>query len=418
MKLPKLPSLPIGALKSKLPNIKGLIGRKGQAPDDQQDFDNLDYMAPTKFQKHGKWIAVFAAYGVFFLLVGGSVLYAALSADETAENLIAARPKAFISADEIVLKTEPKPEMATEGTASDGGNPTAPAGVDSAETQGPSDPDEPAGPDNFAGLMAPHPDPALIENSSLGPLPIVGNDGREPWRVYSRPSNVLETRPKIAVVISGLGINSVRTEQALALPGSVSLAFAPYSRKIDSWISAARENGHEVLLTLPMEPANFPRSDPGPFALMSTLDEEQNTRRLEWILSRTTGYVGVASYQGSGFASNPAVLRPVLANLKQRGLLYLDGKQTGASAAPQMAASLGVPIGRADIVIDANLSRAAILKQMKLAESLARANGSVIVLGHPYPVTLDRIRVWVRELADQGLALTPISGVIADRSQS
>ena len=196
----------------------------------------------------------------------------------------------------------------------------------------------------------------------------------------------------------------------------MTLAFAPYARQIEDWIGKARERGHEVLLTLPMEPRDFPRSDPGPFALMSSLDAEQNLRRLEWILSRATGYVGLISYQGSGFSANARALRPIMADLKGRGLVYLDARESAASVAQRTAAQVGVPAAQADLVVDLDLGRASVLKQLKLAESLARANGSVIAIGRPYPVTLERIRIWLRELAENGLALTPLSGVITERT--
>lgn len=271
--------------------------------------------------------------------------------------------------------------------------------------------------DAYAGLLQPHPDPGLIEEDPVGPLPVTGTDGREPWQVYSRPSNPIETRPRIAIVISGLGINKSSTEAALNLSGDISLAFAPHAPGLVEWIGKARDLGHETLLTLPMEPSDFPKSDPGPYALMSTLDTEQNTKRLEWILSRATGYIGLISYQGSGFASNNRAMRPLMGNLKSRGLLYIDAKQSITSIAPAIARAAGVPNAQADIVLDHKLSRAEILKQLKLAESLARANGSVIAVGHAYPVTLERLRLWVRDLQENGFVLAPVSGIIEKRIQ-
>lgn len=104
-----------------------------------------------------------------------------------------------------------------------------------------------------------------------------------------------------------------------------------------------------------------------------------------------------------------------MADLKGRGLVYLDGRESAASVAQRTAAQAGVPAAQADLVVDLDLGRASVLKQLKLAESLARANGSVIAIGRPYPVTLERIRIWLRELAENGLALTPLSGVITER---
>lgn len=356
-------------------------------------------------------IALGLAYGTFFLLVGGALAYTLIAGDIPEEELRAGRPSVLVTQDQIAVRVVGQEEGTQAQAGAAGGTGPASDGA----SAGTDRPDTPLGPDTFAGLLAPHPDPALIEQAEVGPLPVVGIDGRMPWRVYSRPHNTLETRPKVAVVVTNLGIHDARTEQALGLPGAVSLAFAPYSRKLDDWIAAARDGGHEVLLTLPMEPVDFPKSDPGPYALMSTFGSDQNTERLEWVLSRATGYIGLVAYQGSGFVANPETIRPVLTSIRDRGLLYLDGRQTAASSAPQIARMLGMPGGQTDIVIDATPSRAAIMTALKRAEALARANGSVIVLARPYPVSLDRLRIWLRELGDQGLALTPLSGIIADR---
>ncbi len=420
LKIPPLkrPSLP-------LPRIKLPFGKKSPSEGDATgapafDPDDTSYLEPSKFQQRLPWIGVAAGYAVTLLIVGGTIGYVVIAEDEIVAEMVQQRPRAEVSGDEIVIRSnEPaEPQTTAEGEPDD----AAEAGNAATEvvraTDAPSAPaaEEERSPDSFADLLHPHPDPGLLDTSGIGPLPVIGQDGRKPWQVYSRPYNALEVRPRIALVITDLGISENRTEQALNLPGAVTLAFAPYARQVEDWIGKARERGHEVLLTLPMEPRDFPRSDPGPYALMSSLDAEQNLRRLEWILSRATGYVGLVGYQGSGFSANGRALRPIMADLKGRGLIYLDGRESAASVAPRAAAQAGVPAAQADLVVDLDLGRASVLKQLKLAESLARANGSVIAIGRPYPVTLERIRIWLRELAENGLALTPLSGVISERT--
>lgn len=421
---PRIPAALKGKVFENLPFLRKKQGEGGPAFDP----DDTSYLEPTGFQKRLPWIAVIAAYAFFFLSLGGVATYLILSEDEILAELAENRPKVTLPGDKITVRNlnetaaaEPSGE-GTDGKTGDGGHQQISANDQAPGEQGQEAPAEgqAAAPtaDGFGALLQPHPDPSLIEESAVGPLPVIGADGRMPWRVYSRPYGVLETRPRIAIVLTNLGINARRTEQAVQLPGPVTLAFAPYSRNVQDWIQKARDAGHEVLLTLPMEPRDFPRSDPGPFALMTSLDAEQNIRRLEWIMSRATGYVGLVSYQGSGFTANPRVIKPLMADMRSRGLLYLDGKQAAASIAVRSAGAAGVPAAQADIILDLELGRAAVLKQLKLAESLARANGSVIVMGHPYPVTLDRIRIWMRSLSENGFAVTPLSGIVAERNSS
>ncbi len=65
-------------------------------------------------------------------------------------------------------------------------------------------------------------------------------------------------------------------------------------------MNQARQSGHEVLLEVPMEPFDFPDSDPGPHTLRAGVDEDSNIQRLNWALSRFTGYAGVTNLLASG----------------------------------------------------------------------------------------------------------------------
>ena len=52
-------------------------------------------------------------------------------------------------------------------------------------------------------------DPALMENTSEGPLPKIAADNRMPMSAFAGDYERSTTRPKIAVVIAGLGISEI-----------------------------------------------------------------------------------------------------------------------------------------------------------------------------------------------------------------
>ena len=58
--------------------------------------------------------------------------------------------------------------------------------------------------------------------------------------------------------------------------------------------------------SLPMEPFDFPDSDPGPHTLRSGIERDANGQRLEWALSRFTGYAGVTNLLGQRFLTDSA----------------------------------------------------------------------------------------------------------------
>lgn len=259
--------------------------------------------------------------------------------------------------------------------------------------------------------LVPAPDAALVKKGNDAPLPAIGADGRKPWQVYARPFDRADRRPRIAVMIVGLGLSGAATEAAInGLPGAVTLVFNPYAPRLGEWIERARAAGHEVLLSLPMEPANYPRVDPGPQTLLTSLDARQNLDRLQWVLSRVTGYVGVVSAAGSRFTTSKADLLPVLDAIKGRGLMFVDSRTTHQSVAGELAKSIGLPRTTSDLVLDQQASRDAIDQRLQQLETVARQSGVAVgITGDVYPVTIERLALWVPGLERKGIALAPVS---------
>lgn len=131
----------------------------------------------------------------------------------------------------------------------------------------------------------------LVEQSQYGPLPKVATDGRRPIEVYARPSSYAGSGaggpPRVAVLLVGLGLpDSPPASVIKGLPGPVSIAYGAYGRSLQDAVKYARADGHEVLLQIPLEPNDYPKVDPGPHTLLTTLPPEENMKRLQWLMSR------------------------------------------------------------------------------------------------------------------------------------
>jgi uncharacterized protein len=256
------------------------------------------------------------------------------------------------------------------------------------------------------------PSPELIEQGKAGPLPRIAADGRRPWRAYARPFDRSDPRPRIAIVISNLGLSGAATEAAIQdLPGAVTLAFSPYAPDLGDDIPLARSAGHEVLLSLPMEPVDA-GGEAGPQALKTSLTATQNLERLSWMLSRVAGYVGVTDTLGAHFAGSERDMRPILMEIKKRGLLFFDGNANREDVGLRLAQSLGVPVAANGRFIDTEASRDAIDGMLRAAEVEARRTGHSMAIGFPYPVTIERISLWARTLEAKGIALAPVSAMV------
>jgi len=232
------------------------------------------------------------------------------------------------------------------------------------------------------------------------------------WQRLAQPFPEDETRPRIAVVVAGLGLSEAATTAAIQqLPAEITLSFSPYSNRIEEWVAAARAAGHEVLIDLPMEPTSFPRDDPGPQALLTSLSAGANAERLAWVLNRVEGYGGVATFMGSRFTTSVEHLQPVIDELKRRGLLILDSRDASDSLTAKLAHESGLAYVINDRFLDNEASRVAIDGRLQQIERIARTRGVAVAMGYAYPVTIERLTAWSRGLAGKGLTLAPISAV-------
>ncbi|RST85226.1 divergent polysaccharide deacetylase family protein [Aquibium carbonis] len=257
------------------------------------------------------------------------------------------------------------------------------------------------------------PDRALLEQSEMGPLPVRAADGRRAAEVYARPWS--GTRgARIAVVIGGLGLSQTGTQAAIAkLPSEITLAFAPQGNSLGRWMQTARSEGHEIMMQLPLEPFDYPRINPGRNTLTVEAEPRQNIENLYWALTRTTNYTGVMNYMGGRFTSDHEAFAPIMRELGERGLSYLDDGSSARSLAERLAGEADVPYAQGDLVIDQARDRGSILSKLDQLEATARARGYAVGTGTAFDVTVDTVSEWARAVRMRGIEIVPVSAVMA-----
>jgi uncharacterized protein len=262
-------------------------------------------------------------------------------------------------------------------------------------------------------------EPRLVEMTANGPIPKIGPDGARAADVYARaPSPSGSSGPRIAIVVSGLGIGANGTTEALTrLPAAVTLAFSPYAGDLERVVSRARGEGHEILMQVPMEPFDYPDNDPGPRTLLTSIGPEQNLDRLHWFMSRCQGYVGIANYMGARFTANEPAIAPVLSDIAKRGLIYFDDGSSPRSLAVQLSGANNGAFAKANVVLDAVPVASEIDSALARLETLARGGGVGIGVASALPVSIDRIAQWAKAAEHRGLNLVPIS-IVASRPKA
>ena len=286
-------------------------------------------------------------------------------------------------------------------------------------------PSQPVGPTppnaggGWDGRIAP-PDPALAEPSLWVPnasLPRVAADGRLPMRVYARPFDASDPRPRIGLLIVGLGVLETESRVAVeTLPGPVSFAVSAYAQKVEPLLQAARDGGHELLVSIPMESSGFPLNDAGVRSLLTGASQDANQRNLEAVLGRIAGYVGATGAsdgtRGERFVELGSGFRRVADELASRGLLYVDPRPLGSAAVQLDAPTL--PFRAVDLVVDDPASRVEVEAKLAQLEQIARERGSALGLASALrPATLDRLAAWARTVEARGFVLAPVSALVS-----
>lgn len=260
-------------------------------------------------------------------------------------------------------------------------------------------------------------DLALIEETAEGALPRIGDDGRTPMAAYAAKSPAAGKRPRIAIVVSGIGMSESLTGMALSkLPSGITLSVVPFAPNVQTVVDGARGQGHEVLLEVPMEPMDYPESDPGPNALMVAGSAEDNSKRLNMTLGKATGYVGITALLGGRFLGEMKALQPVLESVSHRGLMFFDDGSFANSVALTAARHAGTPFAQGGIRLDAVQTPDAIDNQLAELQMLAIQNGAATGAASIAPVTIERIAAWAEQLEARGYDLVPLTQLAAKQA--
>ena len=233
------------------------------------------------------------------------------------------------------------------------------------------------------------------------------------WQRFARPFDINDPRPRIAIVVIGLGLLHSETAEAIdELPSEVTLSFSPYSHGLEGWIGEARSLGHEVMLDLPMIQsgqgiATTTADESNPQAVDGGMGESDNLRRLDWVLARGQDYVGVASVDAGGISATASGLGLVLGDISRHGLMFLGPAEPGG---------FGLPRAVADLSIDDRPDRDYIDGRLAELERRAKETGYAVGVALGYPVTIERLALWSRGLEQKNLALAPVSALVGQQA--
>jgi hypothetical protein len=130
-------------------------------------------------------------------------------------------------------------------------------------------------------------------------------------------------------------------------PAGVALAYFPDAVPDRRQRSQIKQNGQAILLHLPMEPADFPSSNPGPDAIMTNRSPADNVARLRDMLG-LADWDGILIYQGGAVLRDGEQLGALLPVIGAKNLQVYLSKAQQTDTLTRMAKGYRVPLNQVD----------------------------------------------------------------------
>lgn len=223
-------------------------------------------------------------------------------------------------------------------------------------------------------------------------------------------------KPIIGLIIDDLGDRLEDGLRAIALPGQVTYAILPRTTYSRQFAELVHSQGKEVMLHQPMQAMNGKAMGPGGLSLHMT--QKALRRNLRANLLSVPHARGINNHMGSLLTRHPGVMSWLMYELKKRDDLYfIDSSTTRHSVAQKVALEYQVPATRRNIFLDHERNEAVIAQQFERLIAQAKAVGSSLAIGHPYPETLAVLERILPTLEERGVVLVPVSRFIDERNK-
>lgn len=236
-------------------------------------------------------------------------------------------------------------------------------------------------------------------------LPVKSVNGVTVFHAYKRPVPNIHT-PVIAIAIEDFGLSEALAENALeVLPADVTFILSPYAKDVNAWQQKAREAGHEIWLSVPIETGqSLYKADTGAYTLTTKANANQNTATAYTLLSLTSGYAGLAIFSDNVLASRPQSLIAPLDDILSRGLGVLElNPDNKTPLVNYFTSTKDTPYVRVS-----PSSSDYVFEQLEL---IAKTNGFAVATLPPFPKTFEKLKNWAQTLPSKKLQLVPVSAI-------
>lgn len=217
--------------------------------------------------------------------------------------------------------------------------------------------------------------------------------------------------PLVAIIIDDLGYDKKLAEKFVELDAKITFSILPHSPFQDEIARLSKSSGLEIMLHLPMEPIEYPKVDPGPGTLLTSMTPDQLVRQLKENLDTIPDAKGVNNHMGSKMTAESGQMYQIFSILKKRDLYFVDSRTSAQTLCKPSARLFQIPFAQRDVFLDHRQETRFIRRQVKELIRIARRNGYAVGIGHPHATTYEVLREMLPELK-QAVQLVPASEIV------
>lgn len=239
------------------------------------------------------------------------------------------------------------------------------------------------------------PPPSVASAPKQAPEAVVAAQPQPPAEVA--PITRLPLRG-VALIIDDVGYDLHALRRLLNLPFEVAVAVIPDAPRATESARLAHDAKRVVMLHLPMEPDSPEYQAKMTAAFLKRgMDQASVSALFRWALTQVPHAAGVNNHMGSLLTRERRAMDWVMALCKEQGLFFVDSKTAHASVAADAAAAHGLAWGERRIFLDHSTEIEDMKQAWNAALRCAKTQGGCIVIGHPYPETLQFLEQHVSE---------------------
>lgn len=218
---------------------------------------------------------------------------------------------------------------------------------------------------------------------------------------------------RIGILLDDGGNSAELAKEYAAINYPVAVAVLPHLEHSRLTAEIAKKAGKTVFLHFPMAPKSYPNTDPGRGAVLPNMPELLITGVVkENFESLGVKVDGFNNHMGSAITEDPHKMAQILNAAKAYTNTFIDSRTTAETKAYAECRKAGYKCGENRLFLDNDNKVESILAKIYEAAEKAKDDGSIIVIGHVRPNTLEALRIALPQLEKLNYKIVDIKKLV------